>query len=219
MLIAFITGLLGSFHCVGMCGGIVLAVQAKHWQNALIYHLGRSLMYAFIGLLFGLFGKGLYVAGFQQYLSIFLGISMIAFVLFPTQNFPFLYQFYQKMKQFFKPLQIQNSFLSTFILGILNGLLPCGLVYAALFVAIATADAFYGATYMFLFGLGTMPMLFALSISQKMIPISLRFKLNKLVPIFVVCVGILLIVRGLNLDIPYLSPYIEPYQEITSCHS
>jgi sulfite exporter TauE/SafE len=123
------------------------------------------------------------------------------------------------MKKFFKPLQIQNSFLSTFTLGILNGLLPCGLVYAALFVAIATADAFYGATYMFLFGLGTMPMLFALSISQKMIPISLRFKLNKLVPVFVVCVGILLIVRGLNLNIPYLSPYIEPYQEITSCHS
>jgi len=218
MLVAFITGFLGSFHCVGMCGGIVLAVQAKHWQNALIYHLGRSLMYAVIGLLFGLFGRGLYVAGFQQYLSIFLGICMISFVLLPTQNFPFLYQFYQKAKQLLKPLKIQNSFLSTFMLGILNGLLPCGLVYAAVFVAIATADAFYGASYMFLFGLGTMPMLFALSISQKIMPVSLRFKLNKLVPVFVVCVGILLIVRGLNLNIPYLSPYIEPYQEITSCH-
>lgn len=218
MLVAFITGLLGSFHCVGMCGGIVLAVQAKHWQNALIYHLGRSLMYAMIGLLFGLFGRGLYVAGFQQYLSIFLGICMIGFVLLPTQNFPFLYQFYQKAKQLFKPLQIRNSFLSTFTLGILNGLLPCGLVYAAVFVAIATADAFYGASYMFLFGLGTMPMLFALSISQKIMPVSMRFRLNKLVPVFVVCVGILLIVRGLNLNIPYLSPYIEPYQEITSCH-
>ncbi|TAH18270.1 MAG: sulfite exporter TauE/SafE family protein [Cytophagales bacterium] len=218
MLVAFITGLLGSFHCVGMCGGIVLAVQAKHWQNALIYHLGRSLMYAMIGLLFGLFGRGLYVAGFQQYLSIFLGICMIGFVLLPTQNFPFLYQFYQKAKQLFKPLQIQNSFLSTFTLGILNGLLPCGLVYAAVFVAIATADAFYGASYMFLFGLGTMPMLFALSISGKIMPVSIRFKLNKLIPVFVVCVGILLIIRGLNLNIPYLSPYIEPYQEITSCH-
>ena len=218
MLIAFITGLLGSFHCVGMCGGLVLAVQAKHWQNALTYHLGRSLMYAMIGLFFGLFGKSLYIAGFQQYLSIFLGACMIGFVFFPNQKFPFLYQFYQKVKLLFKPLLIRNSFLSTFTFGVLNGLLPCGLVYAAVFVAIATADAFYGATYMFLFGLGTMPMLFALSISQKMIPISLRFRLSKLVPIFVVFVAILLIVRGLNLNIPYLSPYIEPYQEITSCH-
>jgi sulfite exporter TauE/SafE len=218
MLIAFITGFLGSFHCVGMCGGIVLAMQAKYWQNALVYHLGRSLMYALVGLLFGLFGRGLYIAGFQQYLSICLGVCIIGFIFFPNQKFPFLYQFYQKTKSFFKPFQVRNPFLPTFILGILNGLLPCGLVYTAVFVSTATADAFYGASYMFAFGLGTMPMLFALSISQKMIPIAIRFKLNKLVPIFVVFIGILLIIRGLNLNIPSLSPYIEPYQEITSCH-
>ncbi len=218
MLIAFLTGLLGSFHCVGMCGGIVLALQARHWQNALVYHLGRSLMYAWIGFLLGLVGRGLYIAGFQQYLSICLGVCMIIFVLLPPQKFPLFYQLYQKIKTFLKPFQLQHSFLATFVLGMLNGLLPCGLVYSAVFVAMATADAFYGASYLFLFGLGTMPMLFALSISQKAIPISLRSRLSKSVPVFVVFIGILLIIRGLNLNIPYLSPYIEPYQEITSCH-
>lgn len=217
MVTAILTGFLGSFHCVGMCGSLVLALQARHWYYAITYHLGRSLMYAILGLLFGLFGRGLYVAGFQQYLSVFLGISMIIFVLLPTQNFPIFYKFYQKARQFFKPMQQENKLFSTFILGFLNGLLPCGLVYAAIFAAISTADAAYGALYMFLFGLGTMPMLLGLSFTQQNIPLKWRTNLAKIVPYFIILVGILLIMRGLDLGIPYISPHFAPYI-IACCH-
>ncbi|TAE01163.1 MAG: sulfite exporter TauE/SafE family protein [Bacteroidetes bacterium] len=218
MLTAFITGILGSFHCVGMCGSIVLAVQSKNWQNGLLYHLGRCLTYAILGLMFGFFGKGLYVAGFQQNISIILGFLMILFVLLPNQNFPFLYQFYTKVKQYLQPFHIQNKSVSAFVLGFLNGLLPCGLVYVAIFAAISTADAYYGALYMFLFGLGTIPMLLLLSISQKMLSVKWRTQFVKIVPVFVVVVGILLILRGLNLDIPYLSPYIDEYS-VSCCYT
>jgi sulfite exporter TauE/SafE len=217
MLTAIITGFLGSLHCVGMCGSLVLALKTRYWYQSVLYHLGRSLMYALLGLLFGLFGRGLYLAGFQQYLSVFLGIVMIIFVLLPQQNFPFLYKIYQQTRNYFNPLQQQNKHFSIFILGFLNGLLPCGLVYAAIFAAISTANAGYGALYMFLFGLGTMPLLLILGLTHKTLPMAWRTNLLKIVPFFIVLVGILLIMRGLDLGIPYVSPHFAPYI-IACCH-
>lgn len=217
MLTAILTGLLGSFHCAGMCGSLALAVQTQHWRNVILYHTGRSFMYALMGGLFGLFGRGLYVAGFQQYLSVVLGVVMILFVLLPNQNFPILYKIYHQAKTYFNPLQQKNKQFSLFLMGLLNGLLPCGLVYAAIFAAISTADVWYGAAYMFLFGMGTMPMFFALSLSQKIIPLTWRTKIAKIIPFFVILVGILLIMRGLDLGIPYVSPHFAPYI-IACCH-
>jgi uncharacterized protein len=218
MISAFITGFLGSFHCVGMCGGLALAAQARHWQSAVLYHLGRSLTYAVLGAMFGLLGRGLYIGGFQQYTSILIGVLMIVFVLMPYQNFPLLFKLYQRFKQHINPLKLKNKWLSGFLLGILNGLLPCGLVYVAIFASIATSDMWYGAGYMFLFGMGTIPMLVLLGVAPKLLPLSWRSQLVKAVPVFVVCVGLLLIVRGLNLNIPYISPYLQRYVEITVCH-
>jgi uncharacterized protein len=217
MLTALLTGLLGSFHCVGMCGSLVLAIQAQRWQSIVLYHTGRSMLYAVFGLLFGLFGRGLYIAGFQQYISVILGIAMIIFVVIPNGHFPFLYGYYQKARQFFKPFQQRNQWAAAFVLGVLNGLLPCGLVYIAVFAAIATADALYGALYMFLFGVGTMPLLLALHFTQHQLPTAWRIRMTKTVPYFVVLVGCLLIMRGLDLGIPYLSPHFAPYI-IACCH-
>lgn len=218
MISAFITGFLGSFHCVGMCGGLALAAQARNWRSAVLYHLGRSLTYAGLGAMFGLLGRGLYIGGFQQYTSVIMGGLMIAFVLLPYQNFPFLFKLYQGFKKHFHPLQMKNKWLAGFLMGVLNGLLPCGLVYVAIFASVATADAWYGASYLFLFGMGTIPMLVLIGVAPKLLPLAWRARLVKAVPVFVVVVGIMLIVRGLNLNIPYLSPYLKPYIEITVCH-
>ncbi|HOW32340.1 MAG TPA: sulfite exporter TauE/SafE family protein, partial [Bacteroidales bacterium] len=101
------------------------------------------------------------------------------------------------------------SFSSLFLIGLLNGLLPCGLVYIAIAGSIGSGSALMGAIYMALFGLGTMPMLLAINLSGGFISTSLRKKINKLIPILVIIVGILFILRGLSLGIPYISPSEE----------
>src|SRR5210317_413309 len=88
---ALIFGLLGSFHCIGMCGPIAFVLpipkgnKSKSFFGTSLYHIGRILSYSLIGLLFGLLGKGLYLAGFQQRLSILIGIIMILIILIPTR--------------------------------------------------------------------------------------------------------------------------------------
>ena len=130
-----------------------------------LYHFGRLSSYTIIGLIFGILGKGLYLAGFQQRLSILMGVLMIVVVLIPVQFFnkynfskP-LYRFigYVKSKLGFYLKRKTNS--TFFSIGFFNGFLPCGLVYMALIGAIAASSPAKGSLYMFLFGLGTVPMM------------------------------------------------------------
>ncbi|WP_423129149.1 sulfite exporter TauE/SafE family protein [Gaoshiqia sp. Z1-71] len=214
-------GLLGSFHCIGMCGPIAVALplRSHSWlskiSGGLLYNLGRTLTYALLGILFGLLGRGIQLAGFQQWTSILLGILMILSVLFP-------YFFRQKisignlftgyaarlisnLQQLFR----KHDWSSLFLIGLLNGLLPCGLVYVAVAGAINTNQVTDGALFMALFGLGTIPMLLAVSLTGNAISAGLRSKMRKLVPYFVVLLGILFVLRGLSLGIPYVSPKSE----------
>jgi sulfite exporter TauE/SafE len=218
MLVAFITGFLGSFHCVGMCGAIALSLPYRSWSGLLAYHLGKSLTYAFLGLLFGLMGRGLYLAGLQQTLSVLSGVLMIAFVLLPQVRWAKMTWLANTVKQLLVPFFKRKGLGATFMIGLLNGFLPCGLVYAAIFTAIASADAFWGSANMFAFGVGTMPLMLLLSKSPDFLSLQLRKKLFQFIPYFVVLVGILLILRGLNLGIPYLSPHFAPYI-INCCHA
>jgi len=215
---AFILGLLGSFHCIGMCGPIAFALPVDRTNKSrmvfqtLLYHLGRLSSYAIIGLVFGILGKGLYLAGFQQRLSILMGVIMIVIVLIPVQLFnkynfskP-LYKFigYVKSKLgFYLKRRTNSTFLS---IGFFNGFLPCGLVYMALIGAIATSDAVNGILYMFIFGLGTVPMMSAAVLAGNFLKVSVRNKIQKVIPVFVVIIGLLFILRGLGLGIPYISP-------------
>ena len=215
---AILLGLLGSFHCLGMCGPIAFVLpldrhnKIKSFFQAFLYHLGRIISYALIGLLFGLLGKGLYISGLQQNLSIVIGVLMILFVIMPASFFnkfnltkP-LYFAVGKVKSNLG-IYLKKSSLKAFLtIGFLNGFLPCGLVYMALFAAISTGSSLYGALYMILFGLGTIPMMTAAMLFGNFLKSSIRNKIQKAIPIFVVLIGLLFILRGLGLGIKYISP-------------
>jgi sulfite exporter TauE/SafE len=221
LIAAFTIGLFGSFHCVGMCGPIALALPVHHlhhfkkYLGILLYNLGRVFTYSLFGLLFGLLGKGFVVAGFQQWLSIGLGASILLFILLPKritnglESFGFMYRIVNPAKEKMKILFRQSSLQSLFAIGVLNGLLPCGLVYVAVAGAIATASPSSGALFMMSFGLGTIPMMYVLVWSGSKISIALRNKMRQAVPVFVAAMAVMMILRGLNLGIPYLSPQLD----------
>ncbi|MEP3208626.1 MAG: sulfite exporter TauE/SafE family protein [Maribacter sp.] len=233
LLSAIILGLMGSLHCVGMCGPIAFVLPVDRTNNykkfiqIFIYHFGRLLAYGIIGLVFGLVGKGLYVFGMQQKLSIAIGILMIIIVLIPYKTFnkynfskP-LYKMVSKVKNRLGQ-ELKKKSPDTFItIGFLNGFLPCGLVYVALFGAIAMGSAAQGSLYMILFGLGTIPLMTTAIYFSGLLKGTLRRKVQQLIPVFVILVGALFILRGLGLGIPYLSP--EPIVELVSsaveCHN
>jgi len=230
-LSAIIFGLLGSFHCVGMCGPIAFMLpidrtnKVKGFFQILSYHLGRLFTYSLIGLLFGLLGKSFYLFGFQQQISIVVGVLMILFILFPKifkkvnisktiSNVIF------KVKNTLGK-ELKNKRNDTFFtIGFLNGFLPCGLVYMAIFGALATTNAFSGSFYMFLFGLGTIPLMTSVVYLGNFTKGTFRKKIQKAIPIFVVCIGVLFILRGLGLGIPYISPtpVLDLVSNSATCH-
>lgn len=215
---ALALGLAGSFHCIGMCGPIAFVIpvnrssKAKLIFQTLLYHLGRLLSYSLIGLLFGFIGKGLYFAGFQQRLSILMGVIMIALVLIPSSlfnKFNFskpLYKIISKIKSKLGLYLNKKSNKALFSIGFFNGFLPCGLVYMALIGSISTGNILQGALYMALFGIGTIPMMTGAILLGNFVNLSLRTKIQKVIPVFVVIIGLLFILRGLGLGIPYVSP-------------
>lgn len=227
---AFIFGLLGSFHCVGMCGPIAFLLpvdrenELKKFFQVFLYHLGRISSYAIIGLLFGLLGKSFSLFGLQQQLSILVGVLMILAMIIPYKKL----NKYNGSKPMFKLVsrvksslgkQLKKKTADTFFtIGFLNGFLPCGLVYMAVFAAIASANALQGSLYMALFGAGTIPLMTTAIYFGNFISVNVRSKIRKTVPAFVIIIGLLFILRGMGLGIPYLSPTeIEP--EITASHS
>ncbi len=233
LLSSIILGLMGSLHCVGMCGPIAFMLPVdrennlKKFSQIFIYHFGRLLAYGIIGLVFGLLGKGLYVFGMQQKLSIAIGILMIFVVLIPYKTFSKynlskpVYKLISKVKNRLGQ-ELKKKTPDTFLtIGFLNGFLPCGLVYMALFGAIAMGNALEGSLYMILFGLGTVPLMTTAIYFSGILKGGLRQKVQKAIPVFVIIVGALFIIRGLGLGIPYLSP--EPIIEVVNaeieCHN
>ncbi|WP_437372659.1 sulfite exporter TauE/SafE family protein [Maribacter litoralis] len=230
---ALILGLMGSLHCVGMCGPIAFMLPVDRTNNykkfgqIFIYHFGRLLAYGIIGLIFGLLGKGLSIFGIQQKLSIVIGIIMILVVLIPYKTFnrynlskP-IYKIISKVKnQLGKELKKKSP--DTFLtIGFLNGFLPCGLVYMALFGSIAMGDALQGSLYMMLFGVGTLPLMTAAIYFSNLLKGGIRQKVQRTIPVFVIIIGALFILRGLGLGIPYVSP--APVTQLASsaieCHN
>ena len=218
LLSALLLGLMGSFHCAGMCGPIAIALPlhgstaAQKVLGGILYNLGRVITYGIMGALFGMLGQGLQMMGFQQKISVVMGVLMIISVVFPSL-FKNQYKldkswsrFVGKLKKSLGTLLSIHSFKSLFLIGLLNGLLPCGLVYMAIAGAIGTGEVVLGTFYMLLFGLGTIPMMLAISLAGNLFSSAIRKKINKLIPIMVVLVGIFFILRGLSLGIPFLSP-------------
>jgi len=215
---ALIFGLLGSFHCVGMCGPIAFMLPidrknpVKRVLQILSYHVGRLFTYGLIGLLFGVLGKSFNLFGFQQQLSILIGVLMILAILLPSKlvgryngSQP-AYKWIGKVKSALGTELKKKSMDSFFTIGFLNGFLPCGLVYMAVFGSIAMGGAWQGGLYMVFFGLGTIPLMTTATYLGNFLNASLKNRILKAVPVFVVIIGCLFVLRGLGLGIPYVSP-------------
>ncbi|MGL2993860.1 sulfite exporter TauE/SafE family protein [Flavobacterium sp. TSSA_36] len=229
---SFFLGLISSLHCVGMCGPIAMMLPVDHANPAkkatqiITYQLGRLLAYGSLGLLFGLLGKGFFIAGFQQKLSVFIGILMIIAVVLPERvfaNYNFskpVFRMISKLKQTLGSNFKKKSYSSLFTIGFLNGLLPCGMVYVALFGAVAMQSAMLGVSYMLLFGLGTVPLMSLVVYMKSFLSLSARNRIQKAIPFVAVIIGILFIMRGLGLGIPYVSPTTLSLfvQQTPNCH-
>lgn len=229
---AFFFGLISSLHCIGMCGPIAMMLPVdrnnptKKATQIITYHLGRLTAYAIMGFVFGLLGRGFFMAGIQQKLSLFIGIAMIVVVLVPEKVFA-QYNFSRPIFKFISKIktnlgsQFKNrTYKSIFTIGLLNGFLPCGMVYVALFGAIAMQSEGFGVLYMILFGLGTVPMMTGVVYINSFLTVPFRNKIQKAIPYVAVAIGILFVLRGLGLGIPYVSPSNMSLfvQEQPNCH-
>lgn len=207
--LVFLIGLLGSAHCVGMCGGFVLALsQVEGGAAALqvrqgVYHLGKTFTYTVMGAVAGGFGAafGAFVTGFQDVLSVALGVFLVVVglgivgVLHRIGGFSRLARLNgiaSALAFFLK----QRSHAGAFGLGLVNGLLPCGLVYGLLVKAAATGTVLGGALTMAVFGLSTIPALYALGVGGYLMRPLWRARLNLASGVLVILLGLLTIVRG-----------------------
>lgn len=229
---AFGLGLAGNIHCLGMCGPIAMVVPFKKTSkfsrllSILLYNAGRILVYATIGAIFGILGKGISLIGMQQYLAIFIGVMMILAVLVPqllngiNPKSGKIFSWTVKLKAAFHKRFSKTSYRSLFVLGMLNGLLPCGLVYIAAAGSVLAESWAMGALYMALFGLGTLPTMVLLPYFSQYIKRPFQQKMRKLIPVVMVVMGLLFIIRGSNLGIPYLSPQVKAEKSCceVKCH-
>lgn len=224
--IAFFIGLFGSVHCIGMCGPLAFAVPSFHnrwWlvvADKIVYNSGRVITYSLLGLLIGFFGKQLWIAGLQQGVSllsgllvILAGISRLIKIRLGKNGF---------IERLLSPInKLLNYALQHhaghLVVGLLNGLLPCGFVYLALVGAINTSSPIASAQFMFWFGIGTFPLMLLATVSAGFIKPVLRRRINNAVPYFMICLGVWFVLRGSGLNIPYLSP-AKQASGVSLCH-
>lgn len=228
IIAGFTLGLFGSLHCVGMCGPLALALPAHQQgkQNntvaALMYNSGRVVTYSLLGLLFGFIGKSFSLMGFQQLFSVLAGSLMLLFTVlyfgFKKDYQPqWFQQFTWKLQSFIASALQKNK--GAFIIGLANGLLPCGMVYAAIAGALVSSSVVSSALFMASFGIATIPAMLLLMMFGSSMSVRLRMRFRKLTPFVMATVAVLLILRGMNLDIPYLSPQMQTASaDAIQCH-
>lgn len=234
LVTALLLGLLGSFHCVGMCGPIAFLLPL-HRSNPtqrvvqiIAYHSGRLFMYSLLGLFLGILGERLQLFGFQQQVSITIGVLMILTIIVPMHalgKFNVLkpvYRLVSKLKTAMGGNLKKRTIDGFFTMGLLNGMLPCGLVYMAVLGAIANSNPWNGALYMAFFGLGTVPLMTSAIYLGNFLSTTVKQRVVKAIPVAVVIIGLLFILRGMGLGIPYVSPAsATPQHQITAqelCH-
>ena len=222
--LAFMIGLLGSVHCIGMCGPLAFAVPSLNKGAAylildkILYQSGRIISYCALGAVIGLIGRQIWLSGLQQ------GISMLSGFLILVAACSRIFKFSMNQKG---PSVLLKPFYRLFgyalkhkanhlIIGMINGLLPCGFVYLALAGAVNTGGINAAINYMFWFGLGTAPLMLLATIGIGFTGTIFRQRINRTVPYLMLFLGAWFILRGMNLNIPYLSP-AKPGSTIADC--
>lgn len=228
---AFTLGLVSSTHCIGMCGPLAMALPLGHlktsgrrFSGVMLYNAGRISSYLLIGALFGWLGRSLLVPGIQKWVAIVGGGLMIIISLLTAMKgsgvrFPFVQQIFKPVYLLLNYCMGTRRLTGIYLLGLANGLLPCGLVY------IAATAAFMGGTvsnamlFMALYGLGTLPAMALLSLMGYMISMPARNLMKKLTPCIILLTGTLLLVRGLDIHIPFISSWPIPglHENAASC--
>jgi len=220
IIAGFSLGAVSSLHCVGMCGPLSMALPMQYlfkWQRVvsiLLYQVGRVITYSTLGLIFGLAGRRVYLAGFQQWFSIVMGMLILVLIaqywIFRKNVHPtFLGKFYFLVQNAMRRILKIKGMLPFLFFGIANGFLPCGMVYIALAGALVTTQVSHSVLFMAMFGLGTLPAMFAVNYFRQFFSLSLRNSFRKAVPVFVSVMAVILILRGLNLGIPFISPVLQ----------
>ena len=221
---AFLLGIISNLHCLGMCGPIALAIPLNRSSKSamlfgiLQYHLGRVLIYAILGYILGYIGMGIKLFGVLQAISIIAGIGIIIYawrnkLTFFKNPFTSSLRHTSLLSRSMGKIMRSESPLKLFLLGALNGLLPCGMVYTALITAVVLGTPLLSATSMLAFGLGTLPGLVAFSLFAQQLGNPIRSKINRYLPYLITVVGLLIILRGMNLNIPYISPKVSFSEE------
>jgi sulfite exporter TauE/SafE len=234
LLAALVLGLFGSLHCVGMCGPLALALprgaagRGRFIAGRAFYQLGRVVTYTLLGVAFGLMGGAARLAGAQQVLSVGLGAAILLYLILPKRitervsSSRTMSGVLARLKSWLAPLMRSNRYASQFGVGLLNGLLPCGMIYVALAGALAQPSIVESAAFMTLFGLGTLPAMMAVSLAPGFVSTNARTSLRRMMPVGTAVIAVLLIVRGLALGIPYLSPKtptsFAQSAAVPSCH-
>lgn len=228
-LTGFGMGVIGSFHCIGMCGPLALALPLKDdslfskFTGALLYNSGRIITYSLLGMAAGSIGQSFSFFGFQQSLSIGAGTLILLLVLLPKiflgvfRNTNVAGQFFEKLRHTFGQLFFKKNQSTLFAIGFLNGLLPCGLVYLAIAGATATGKITDAVLFMAAFGAGTLPVMWSIAFWGNFINISIRQRIRKMYPYMMVLMACLLILRGMGLGIPYVSPAENTAAKKISC--
>lgn len=230
LTMAFLMGLTGSLHCAGMCGPIVWVMPFQHLHGfkktaaIFLYHFGRTTVYVLLGLILFSF-RGLFHPEWQRYISIVLGallliIGTLAFL--PGQALKLKIPWAEQIKMLLGRFIGRPGMSTFFVTGVLNGLLPCGMVYMALAASVTAGNPWEVTALLYSFGVGTAPMLIAITLLKTKLSGSLFQQLKRSVPVMMFIFGSLFVLRGMNLGIPYLSPRIEiaEHGTVTStcCH-
>lgn len=223
---ALVLGLVGSLHCAGMCGPLALALpvvgtsRLSFTAGRLLYNAGRITTYAVFGIAFGMLGQSLALAGLQRWVSLVAGVLVLGGLAVSQRRNTtvFAWNAIGWLKRSFAAVLARRTFGSLFLLGMLNGLLPCGLVYVAAAGATATGAVLPGVIYMIAFGIGTLPVMLGLGLAARQFQLRFRFRMQRLIPVSVACLGILLVLRGMALGIPYLSPDLGASPAAAACH-
>ncbi len=216
ILSGLVLGFGGSFHCLAMCGAISLSVKSAKpgiaWSQ-LLYHLGRILSYCVLAVVLSA-SKGLnWLQNGQNIISISLGsalfVGAILFIISDTLSqrasqaaSSLLY----RLRKLIFPNGMQSSLWNAVAIGLINGLLPCGFVYLALAGSLMQDSVPESLLFMSAFGLGTIPALAGLSLAAKIPVLSNVISSRRFVVSAAALAGLLLVVRGMALGIPYLSP-------------
>ncbi len=224
VIAGFFIGLASSFHCIGMCGPIAMALplnRSSSWHMLLglmLYNSGRIFTYSLLGLIVGLVGFSVALYTFFQYTSIALGILLI--ILAWKRNWIQKLEYRSSFIQGFVigkmgSLLASKNALKLGVLGFLNGLLPCGIVFLGLANAISSGSPTTGALAMASFGLGTFPGMLLVGYMASRFSQSLQLAFRKSFPIILSCIGIFTIIRGANLGIPMVSPKLVAAKSTT----